>query len=178
MGTEFSVILLADDNTARLVEQLRQMLPASPLRNDKPHITLQNRIMHSAVLSDNELIRDVSDALPKIKFPLKVAYSSANDHFSEKYGDSSVIRVSVGRDILKLKSQLVKYLTSSDYELNQEFSTVYEPHITVGLGVPFTKTMREKTDEVLGKEAITLNHLAIHRFYDEDGKRLVKTLSV
>lgn len=176
MATEFSVILLVDDGTARFIEQLREMLPVTPIRNDKPHITLQNRILNNKTMSDVELTSDVKSALPEINFPIKVKYSTSEDHSSEKYGDSSVIRVSVENDLLDLKHKLVGHLKANGYELNKEFSNVYEPHITVGLGVPFTKPMLIKAKELLEGKEFKLIQLAIHRFYEKDGKRLVKTL--
>jgi hypothetical protein len=63
---EFSIILHLDKQSSDDIEQIRTVLPDSPYRDDKPHITLVTDILTPRPMADQVLLVTLEPLLQKI----------------------------------------------------------------------------------------------------------------
>jgi len=148
---EFSIILHLDKQSSDDIEQIRAVLPDSPYRDDKPHITLAADILTSRPMADQELLVALEPLLQKI---LRIRPHALVRRISNKagghYTSSSAIELSSSAELQAEHSILLKALTDAGFRLGRN-AKFYKPHITIRLGVTLSDEAQEKAERLFPK---------------------------
>lgn len=178
MTSEFSICWLLDDKATRAVEAIRQTLPASPYRDDTPHVTLLRAIKSPSAVSDTDLLRNMEQLLELTKnLPLTVAVHKPANRFSPLFKLSSVVVLSASPEMKAYRKNVIRILKANNYSISRE-RLVFFPHISIRLGVPYTTQAKVMTEQSFNPEAkLILNRWVILRDVKKDGKYLVKEIA-
>jgi 2'-5' RNA ligase len=179
MTSVFSICLLLDKKSTKAVNDIRQTLPASPYRDDTPHITLLRAIKSSSRMSATDLLRDMEKLLKLSKnLPLTATVHKSANSFSPLFKISSMVLLQASPAMKKYRKDIIKTLRANNYSVNLE-RIVFSPHISVRLGVPYTKQARVMTEQSfeLGSE-LACDRWVILRDIKKDGKYLVKEIAM
>jgi hypothetical protein len=178
MTNEFSICLMLDPNAKQTIEAIRQSLPAPPLRDDSPHITLLRTIKCPSRMSDKDLLRDMERLLELTKnLPLSATVHKTANLFSPLFGVSSTVQLHASPELKNYHKQVKKILMANNYSVGVFARLVFMPHISVRLGVPYTKQAKEVAEKSFPTGAkLTFTTWAIFRDIKRDGKYLVKEI--
>lgn len=135
---EFSIILPLDRAASQDIKNIRGLMPASPFRDDPPHVTLLRGIHTTKDVSDQELLRSITPALDRL---LKVEPHLHVSHLLNLSGGpykiSSAIAFKASLPLQREHISLVAHLRGNGYLVDSSAIFNYYPHATVRLGVPF-----------------------------------------
>ena len=179
LTSEFSICLLPDLQTVQAVEAIRQTLPASPFRDDTPHISLLRRIKSPALMSDEELLQDMARLLDLSKgLPLIATVHKSINRYSPLFRVSSMVLLQASPEMKAYRKRMLTTLKASNYSVALE-RLIFLPHISVRLGVPYTDKAKSMAEQGFHPGAkITFNKWIILRDIKKDGKYLVREISV
>ncbi|MGA3150075.1 MAG: 2'-5' RNA ligase family protein [Candidatus Saccharimonadales bacterium] len=132
---EFSIVLHLDNKSSRDIAKIRNLLPNSPYRDDKPHITLLQGIVAPRHISDDELLSILSSLLKSILkiHPHAYVHDISNTPGGH-YTTTSIVELTSSTELQQEHVKLIKALGSADFRLGRASHT-YSPHITIRLGV-------------------------------------------
>ncbi len=179
LTSTFSICLALDDKTTRAVEDIRRTLPASPYRDDTPHVTLLRSIKTPSVMSDTELLQGIERLVELSKhLPLSATMNKSANRFSPLFRTSSLVLLHPSPEMKQYHKSVIKTLRANNYSVSLE-RFVFSPHISIRLGVPFTEQARVMVEKsfVLGAE-LTFNRWMILRDIKKDGKNLVREIAL
>jgi hypothetical protein len=178
--TEFSICLIPDIKTTQSIINIRQSLPSSPFRDDTPHMTLLRLIRSKLPMSDNELLKDIDKLLSLSKnLPLTATARRPANGFSPLYKLSSGFLIRVSPEMKAFRKRAIRVLKQNGYSIGFIGKELFLPHITVRLGIPFTKStkvMIKHRFEV--EENITFSKWSVLKVINKDNNRLMKELSL
>jgi len=178
MTSEFSICLTLDRKCTQAVDAIRQTLPASPYRDDIPHVTLLRSIKCPAQVSDRDLLRDMERLLGLSKnLPLTATVHKSANRFSPLFRFSSLVLLHASPEMKSYRKNVIRILKASNYSIGRE-RLIFLPHISIRLGVPYTKHAKVMTEQSFPTEAkIIFSQWIILRDIQKDGKYLVKEVS-
>lgn len=179
LTSEFSVCLTLDPETTQAVNAIRQTLPASPYRDDTPHVTLLRTIKCPSQMSDNDLLRDMERLLELSKhLPLTATVHKPANIFSPLFRFSSLVLLYASPEMKSYRKYIIKILKANNYSIGLFERLIFLPHISMRLGVPYTKHAKIMTGQSFAPESkITFNKWIILRDIKKDGKYLVKEIA-
>lgn len=141
--SEFSICLALDPTAAQAVNTVRHMLPASPYRDDTPHVTILRTIKCPSPVSDTDLLRDMERLLELSKgLPLTAAARKLANIFSPLFRVSSQIQLYASPEMKTYRKHIMRTLKANNYSVGLLSRLVFLPHISVRLGVPYTGQAR------------------------------------
>ena len=172
---EFSICLLPADDVANDIQALRQDLPASPYRDDIPHITLLRGITSNADMSDEELAQDVESVLSiSERLPLGATVQSIANKSNQFYTDTGVVLMKALPELLAFRQKVADLLAQHGYSIESQELHTYIPHITIRLGVPLEGAMLQQAEALFSGRAIAFSHWVLFRLVMEDGERMMR----
>jgi len=180
LTSEFSICLTLDPKTTQAVEAIRQTLPPSPYRDDTPHVTLLRTIKCPFRMSDTDLLQDVERLLELSKnLPLTTTVHKPANIFSPLFKVSSQVQLNASPEMKSYRKHIMKTLKANKYSIGLFEHLAFLPHISVRLGVPYTKQARLMTEQSFVPETkITFSKWIILRNIEKDGKYLVKEIAM
>jgi hypothetical protein len=176
----FSLCLTLDRTTTQAVEVIRETLPASPYRNDTPHVTLVRTIKSPSQTSDSDLLQDMERLLELSKnVPFTAAVHKPATRFSPLFRFSSLVLLQASPEMKAYRRNVMKILRANDYSIGLFERLVFFPHISIRLGVPYTQKAKVRADQTFDPETkIVCNKWIILRDIKKDGKYLVKEIAI
>lgn len=178
MTSEFAICLTLDRKNRQAVNAIRQSLPASPYRDDTPHITLLRAIKSPSETSDSDLLQDIERLLKLSEnLPLTaIVYKPAN-RFSPMFRwTSSLVLLRASPEMKAYRKNVIKILKANNYSVGLE-RLVFLLHISIRLGIPYTGKAKAITEQSFGPGTkLTFNKWLILRDIRKDGKYLVKEI--
>ena len=180
MTNEFSLCLIPDTVTTESILAARKELPPSPYRDDVPHITLLKMIKTATPLSDDELLRAMDTLLELSKnMPLHASVYKPANRSNMLYSLSSLLLLQASPAMKAYRKNIIKILRRNGYTVGFAETRLFMPHITVRLGVPYSRPVKALIKQRFAQETtIRFNRWVIFRIVYKDGKRLVKELSL
>lgn len=174
----FSICLALDTKTTQTVQDIRQTMPASPYRDDTPHVTLLWPIKCPSHMSDKDLLRAMEQLLDLSKqLPLSaIVYRPANG-LSLLFGFSSIVLLRASPEMKAYRRHIRKVLQANKYSIGLFGYLAYVPHISIRLGIPYTKHSKRLTKQSFTRRTeLTFNKWIILRGARKDGKYLVREI--
>ena len=180
LTSEFSICLLLDHKSTQAVEEIRQTLPASPYRDDTPHVTLFRTIKSPSHMSDAALLQDIESFLKLSKnLPLTATVHKPGNRFSPLFRTSSLILLHPSPQMKACRKNILRILKANGYSIGWFERLAFLPHISIRLGVPYTKRARAMTEQSFNPKAkLMFSSWIILRDIKKDGKYLVKEIAV
>jgi hypothetical protein len=179
LTNEFSICLLPDMTTTTNIQALRAALPASPYRDDIPHITLLRGITAPAEsLSNESLVKSVDDVLAiSDRLPLTVRVQKVTNASNHLYSLSGGLILQATSELLDLRAAVSNTLLHHGFSIEQEELGPYLPHVTVRLGVPLEgETLEQATRLFPQHSEITFGTWLLLRLVKQDNKRLLQQI--
>lgn len=178
MTSEFSICLLPDPQTAQTVEVIRETLPASPYRDDTPHVTLLRAIRTPSQMSDTDLLQDMERLLELSKsLPLTATVRKPANRFSPLFGVSSLVLLQASPATKSYRKNIARILKANNYSVGRLECLAFYPHVSIRLGVPYTKHAKAMTERSFSPGTkLAFNKWIILRDIKKDGKYLVKEI--
>ncbi len=133
---EFGICLLPDTVTTQRVLGLRKKLPASPYRDDRPHITLLRGITSPQQFSDVELFHNIKRILNLSNSLPLIATAQDVVNISNQFYSASCVILLQSSKLLNIRRVAAKKLNQNGYSIEKQELKTYTPHITIRLGVP------------------------------------------
>jgi len=180
LTSEFSLCLTLDHKTTQAVDAIRQTLPASPYRDDTPHVTLLRTIKTPSPMSDTDLLTDMERLLGLSKnLPLTATiHKPANGLDPLFRWFSSRILLYVSPEMKSYRKHILRILRANNYSVGIVSRLTFFPHISVRLGVPYTEHAKTMAERIFSPETkLTFNEWIILRDIKKDGKYLVKEIA-
>ncbi len=151
---------------------LRSKLPASPYRDDVPHITLLRGVSSAGEMSDEALVHDMRSLLAiSNHLPLYATARQIVNKSDELYRSSSVVPLDASDDLLAYRTRITTTLAKHHYAIEAQELTEYAPHITIRLGVPLEGSNYKLAQKLFEGEAISFDQWFLFRLVLIDGKR-------
>ena len=175
LTNEFSIIFNLSRKWAEKVNQAREQLPPSPIRIDRPHMTLIRAVSSPNFRADEELVSAVkSYAFSLLNQKLTVTLEAIDNHPDIKlFGLTGVAMLKVPQLILDVRKSLISSLEKQGYFIETSVKNSFIPHVTLNIGVAISKGQQETIEKILPKGSI-LNFASWSLLRDilQDGKRL------
>lgn len=153
-ANEFSICLALDATTEDKVLAIREKLPASPFRDDPPHLTLLRGLTSPTSMSDEELMRDLERLLHlEQHLPLNVKANRIMNARSPKYPPTSFVSVSIPPELAKLRKYIISTLDKAGYAVEKKERLIYIPHITLRLAVKANGAIKERAETAFQKDS-------------------------
>lgn len=171
---EFSICLLPTDDVTEDVQALREALPASPYRDDIPHITLLRGITSATELSDTELAEDIermlsiTDALP-LTGQCRAVVNASNQFYSS----SSAVLLDASPELLAYRQKVANQLTAHGYDIEAQELATYTPHVAIRLGVPLEGDLMHQAEQLFVNRVFSFNRWLLFRLVTEGDRRLM-----
>ena len=179
LTSEFSICLTLGNKTTQDVDAIRHAMPASPYRDDTPHVTLLRTIKTSSPMSDAALLQDIERLLEisqNVSFTVTV-HKPVN-RFSPLFGVSSLVLLYASREMKSYRKNMIKILRAHNYSVGLVERLAFLPHISVRLGVPYTERTKAMAERSLSPRSnLTLSSWIVLRDIKKDGKYLVKEIA-
>lgn len=177
LTSEFSICLTLNHEATEAVEAIRQMLAASPYRDDTPHVTLLRTIKTPKPMSDSELAQDMERLLDLSKsLPLTTTVrkpANGVDPLFRWFSSRIVLRASP--EIKSYRKRILRTLQTNNYSVGILSRLTFFPHVSVRLGVPYTEKAKAMAQQSFSPETkIILGGWVILRDIKKDGKYLVR----
>jgi hypothetical protein len=178
--SEFSICLALDPKTTQAVNAIRETLPASPYRDDTPHVTLLRTIKCPSQMSDADLLQDMEKLLGISKnLPLTATVHKPANMFSPLFRTSSQVRLHASPEMKSYRKHIMRTLKANNYSIGAFERLAFLPHISVRLGIAYTKHAKAMTKHSFSpKTKLTFNKWIILRAIKKDGKYLVKEITI
>ncbi len=171
---EFGICLQPNLEIVQAVETLRRDMPASPHRDDTPHLTLQRTIRSPEMVDDDTLCRQVETALDPLRtLPVTATAGKVTTRFSPLYGPSSVLLVRPSPELRDLRSDVTRRLRAAGYTVGLLERLISMPHISVRLGVP--SSCIDRPPHLCG-QPIAFDNWAVFRVLSQGKRRSVREL--
>lgn len=180
MTREFSICLLPDPEITQAVENIRKSLPPSPHRDDTPHVTLLRTIRCPSEMNDEDLIRDMERLLELSKnIGLTATVRKPHNIYSPLFGVSSQVQLQASPEMKAYRKHVMNSLKANNYAIGVFERIAFLPHMSIRLGVPYTKQARLLTEQsfTVGTQ-LTFNKWIILRDIKKDGKYLVTQITL
>ena len=181
LTSKFSICLLLDRTSAQAVDTIRQTLPASPYRDDTPHVTLLRTIKTPSPMSDKDLLDDMERILGLSKrLPLTTTVRRPATSLDPVFRwFSSQVLLSVSPEIQSCRKHMLLTLRANNYSVGLVSRLTFFPHISVRLGVPYTEKARGIAAQSFSPGTnLTFSKWIILRDIKKDGKYLVKEIAL
>ncbi len=180
MTSEFSICLLPDRQSTKSIEAIRETLPPTPYRDDTPHVTLLRTIKTPTQMSDMDLLQDMERLLKVSKnLPLTATIQRPANIFSPLFRVSSQVQLRASSEMKAYRKHILRTLKANNYSVGLFEHLAFLPHISVRLGIPYTKQARLMTDQSFRPETnLTFSKWIILRDIKKDGKYLVKEIAI
>jgi hypothetical protein len=180
LTSEFSICLTLDNKTTQAVGAIRQTLPASPYRDDTPHLTLLRTIKTPSPMSDTDLLQDMERLLGLSKnLPLTATVHKPATRFSPLFRFSSLVLLHASPEMKSYRKAIAKILQANNYSIGVFERLAFLPHISIRLGVPYTKKAKAMTERSFSPETkLTFKSWIVLRDIKKDGKYLVKEIAL
>lgn len=174
---EFSICLQPTADIAERIDDLRMLLPASPYRDDPPHITLIRGMVSDGDIGDNELLSRVA-TISQIgdKLPLSGTITDVINKSNHFYSESSVLIISPSDELLLFRSNLQKLLVSDDFSDESHDNNTHDLHITIRLGIPIVGDLLQDVKDQFLKKTVQFIDWSIFRLELEDGDRKMREI--
>ncbi len=181
LTSEFSICITLDHKATQAVEAIRRILPASPYRDDTPHITLLRTIKTPSPMSDADLLEDMERLLRLSKnLPLTATVrrpANSLDPLFRWFSSQVLLRASP--EIKSYRKHILRTLQANNYSVGIVSRLTFFPHISVRLGVPYTKKARTLAEQSFSPGTkLTFNGWIILRDVKKDGKYLVREVAL
>jgi 2'-5' RNA ligase len=175
----FSLCFTLDPTATQAVNAIRQTLPASPYRDDTPHITLLRTIKCPTQMSDVDLLGDMERLLGLSEhLPFTATVHKSVNSFSPLFRISSLVILRASPEMKAYRKHVMRVLKANNYSIGLFERLAFLPHISVRLGVPFSKKAKKMTEQSFVAESkLTFKNWMILRDIKRDGKYLVKEIS-
>lgn len=179
MTSEFSICLTLGPTATRAIESIRKTLPASPYRDDTPHVTLLRTIKSPSPMNDKDLLRNIEELLELSKnLPLTARVRKPANMFSPLFRVSSLLLLRASPEMKAYRNHVIKTLRANNYSISWFERLVFLPHISIRLGVPHTKHTNAMVKRRFSPNAkLTFTTWIILRDIRKDGKYLVKEIA-
>lgn len=180
LTNEFSICLLLNTKTTRTVQAIRQTLAASPYRDDTPHVTLLRTIKSPTHMGDRDLLEDMERLLQlSARLPLSATVLQPANRFSPLFRVSSLVLLKASPEVKMYRKNIIRVLKANNYSISLFERLIYLPHISIRLGVPYSKQARATTEQSFrpGTQVI-FNKWILLRDIKKDGKYLVKEIAL
>lgn len=181
LTSEFSICLTLDHKATQAVEAIRQSLPASPYRDDTPHVTLLRTIKTPSPMSDPKLLADMERLLGVSKnLPLTATVHRPANQFDPLFRwFSSQVVLQASPEIKAYRNHVLRTLRANHYSVGLVSRLIFFPHISVRLGVPFTEEAKAMAEQRFSPQTeLTFNGWMILRDVKRDGEYLVKEIAI
>ncbi len=180
LTSEFSICLTLDHKATQDVGTIRQALPPSPYRDDPPHVTLLRTIKTPVPMSDTDLWQDMERLLTLSKnLPLTATvHKPANSLDPLFRWCSSRVLLHASPEIKSYRKHILRTLQANNYSVGIVSRLTFFPHISVRLGVSYTKKAKTMAERSFSPETkLIFNEWIILRDIKKDGKYLVKKVA-
>ncbi|HSW75239.1 MAG TPA: hypothetical protein VLG16_05230 [Candidatus Saccharimonadales bacterium] len=180
LTSEFSICLKLDDEATKAIDAIRKALPPSPYRDDTPHLTLARTIKTPFPMDDKDLLEDIEQLLGLSKdLPLTATVRKPANSFDPLFRwFSSQLAIDAFSEIVPCRKHILRTLHASSYSVGLVSRLTFFPHISVRLGVPYTKEARAMAEQSFAPGSVlTFNKWIILRDIRKDGKYLVREVS-
>lgn len=169
---------MLDDASTNAVNQIRDILPPAPLRDDSPHVTLLRSIGTPSDMKDEDLLEDMERILKlSSSLPFTARVVKISNIYSPLFGITSSVTLKASSELATYQKKLKKVLRAQNYSIGFFARLAFMPHISVRLGVPYNKQAKETTEKVFAPGTkLTFVKWAILRDVKKDGKYLVKEI--
>lgn len=180
LTSEFSICLTLDHKAAQAVDAIRRTLPASPYRDDTPHVTLLRTIKTPSLVGDSDLLQDMERLLGLSKtLPLTATVHALANRFSPLFRISCLVILHISPEMKSYRKNVIKILQANNYSIGLFERLAFLPHISIRLGVPYTEKARAMTEQSFSPETkLTFNSWIVLRDIKKDGKYLVKEIAL
>jgi hypothetical protein len=180
LTSSFSICLTLDDKTTQAIDTIRRTLPASPYRDDTPHVTLLRTIKTPSLMSDTDLLQNMEQLLGLSKnLPLTATVHKSANKFSPLFRISSLILLNASPEMKSYRKNVLKILRANNYSVGVVEGLLSLPHISVRLGVPYTKKAKAMTERSFSPGTkLTFNKWIILRDIKKNGKYFVKEIAI
>ena len=180
MTSTFSICLTPDPKITEAIQAIRQVLPTSPYRDDTPHITLLRTIKTPSPMSDAEVLQDMERLLELSKnLPLTATVHKPATRFSPLFRFSSLVILRASPDMKLYRKSIKRILKANKYPVGIVERLTFLPHISIRLGVPYTKRTKAMAEQNFSAESkIAFSGWVILRDIKKDGKYLVKEITL
>ena len=131
-------------------------------------------------MSDDDLLRDMERLLELSKhLPLTVTVHKPANIFSPLFRVSSQVQLHASPELKSYRKHIMKILKANHYSIGLFEHLAFLPHISICLGVPYTKQARLMTKKSFVPETkITFSKWIILRDIKKEGKYLVKEIAM
>lgn len=175
---EFSICLLPGTETAAQIEALRAELPASPYRDDPPHITLLRGITSPHAISDAALLADIESTLDlSASLPLSAQIVSVENKSNQFYSDSGLLLLEVSEELLDYRQAAANKLSGQGYDVESQELDSYMPHMTIRLGVPLQDEELTKAQAIFRYRTVVFGEWMLLRLVKQGSARLMREVS-
>jgi 2'-5' RNA ligase len=133
---EFSVILLLDTLSTEKINQIRELVPPSPVRVDPPHVTLLRGISSASYNEDHKLISLIQSFLKTCNLSeMQAQLSLIHNHESKLYGISSAIELETNTELEAARPKLISLLQREGFSfaISPHELQNFRAHITIAL---------------------------------------------
>ena len=181
LTSKFSICLKLDNEATQAVNAIRKTLPASPYRDDTPHITLLRTIKTPSPMSDTDLSQDMERLLGLSKdLPLTANVRKPANSFDPLFRwFSSQVLLHTSPEIKSFRKRILRILQANNYSVGIVSRLTFFPHISVRLGVPYTEKAKAMAKRSFSPETkLTFNGWIILRDIKKDGKYLVREIGI
>ena len=148
---QFSIIVHLDRKTNEDIEHIRKLLPASPYRDDEPHVTILHDIRAPGRMTNHELLDSIEPSLNRIlKLRSHAKVHGITNMAGGHYKTASAIVLTSSPELQSEHSKLATNLLAMGFKLGKE-AEFYKPHVTIRLGVPLTDMAQTETQRLFPK---------------------------
>ncbi|OGL34904.1 hypothetical protein A3F65_02125 [Candidatus Saccharibacteria bacterium RIFCSPHIGHO2_12_FULL_47_16b] len=176
LTNEFSIILNLSKEWADKINEARKYLPASPVRTDRPHMTLIRAMSSANFKPDEELVETIKPyVLRLLNQNLTATVDVIKNHpDSRLFGPTGVAMLEVPQSILDVRKSLISSLEKQGYFIETSVKNSFIPHVTFNLGVAISKGQQDTIEKILPKGSVlNFDSWSLLRDILKDGKRLV-----
>jgi 2'-5' RNA ligase len=172
---DFSICLICDAKSAALVNRAREVVPNSKQRDDRPHMTLLRELKGPAGLSDEELLKRLSNLTNYSSMVSQKVRSCRPMVWQGFYGWSTVMPVRTTKELRAQRRELLRNVLGEGFGCATLDKYVFIPHITVRLGAYAGRRQRAEIRTLIppGTE-FGFDSVVIFRTLQEGGRRLIR----
>jgi len=176
---EFSICLTPDPHTIQAIEAIRARLPASPYRDDVPHITLLRGITAPKMWDDAGLIAAVNRLFAlDHDLPVAAHVRAIENKSNQFYSASGILLLAPDKHLLTLRKTVVQTLVRHQFTVEPGELEEYLPHVTIRLGIPLdTATIESLQHDFPATQPISFNSWFLLRLVLDDDSRQMRAIT-
>jgi len=122
-------------------------LPASPYRDDWPHLTLLRGITAPEQVTDQALLAQMTRVVNLKEFSLTGSVAIIANKHNEFYSDTGVLLFAPSEELLAYRNRCISALQQRGFRVDPHELVDYSPHLTIRLGVPLTGDLLARAEK-------------------------------